>query len=192
MTAPPIRMRAPSPTDADLLTRYRQGDHLAFEALYDRYKDRLNGYAARMLGRVQEAEDVTTETFVRLVDGRIDVAGQTSLRALLFTVAHRLCLDRLRSWQRRDRILGWLARRPPPTVAPTVEDRLVRDQRDARLQAAIQQLAPRYRSVLLLTYGEGLSSQEAAAILGWTDQQVRSKLAYARRLLRDGLGDTDD
>lgn len=189
MTAPPSRMRAPLPTDRDLLLRFRSGDEPAFEQLYERYRHRLTSYAARLLGRIQAAEDVTTEAFVRLVDRPLDVDGP-SLRGWLFTVTHRLCLDRLRGWDRRARILGWLA---PRWAAPqvTTDDRLALEQRDAKLQQAILRLSPKHRAVVLLTYHEGLTSPEVAQILECTDQQVRSRLAYARRLLRADLGSDD-
>ncbi|MBX2796851.1 MAG: sigma-70 family RNA polymerase sigma factor [Myxococcales bacterium] len=180
----------PQPTDAQLMTAFRSGDDASFDQLYQRYSPRVLSYAARMLGRREAAEDVCTETFVRLVDGRWRPSATGSLRGYLFTVAHRLCIDSLRARQRRTRFFALLRR--ASSAQATAEERLVIGQRDARLQSAIQRLAPAHRAVVLLTYTEGLTSPEVAQILGCTDQQVRSKLAYARRKLREELETTDD
>ena len=181
LTAPP-----PIP-DEHLLAAFCAGDEGAFAALYERYADRVATYAARMLGRREEADEVCTEVFIRLVEGRWRPEG--SLRSYLFTVAHRMCLDRIRSRTRRQRLLAWFA--PRPDEAPSAEERLGLTERDRHLAAAIDGLSEGHRAVVLLTYTEGLSSVEVGEILSLTDQQVRSKLTYARRLLRDAL-EADD
>lgn len=175
------------PPDEGLLASFRAGDNAAFAALFDRYNERLTTYAHRMLRRREEAEEVCTETFVRVVEGRAPVGG--TVAAWLFTITHRLCLDRLRSRVRRQRLLQWFGWSPPEP--PNPEETAALDQRNARLVGAIDGLAEEYRAVVWLTYTEGLAASEVGAILGRTEQQVRSKLTYARKLLRDALEDGD-
>jgi len=193
---PVVRQRPTQPpppelTDQELLGRYRDGEEDAFDALYDRYRPRLVTYAARLLGRVQDAEDLTTEAFVRLVERGPRTAEPGSLRGYLFTVLHRLCLDRLRRWERRGRLLQWFGGAQARPSTPEAE--LVIGERDAALQCAIGRLPAKHRSAILLTYAEGMGSSDVGDVLGCTDQQVRSRLAYARRLLRADLeaGDGD-
>lgn len=184
MIAPaPTMIHPPDPSDESLVSAFHGGDDRAFEQLYDRYNARITSYAARLLQRREAAEDVCTETFVRIVQRRWSPTG--SFRSYLFTIAHRLCLDRLRARKRRTRLLGFLDRRGFTEV--TAEDHLVLGQREARLQRAIAGLPEAHRAVILLTYTEGLTSPEVGRILGCTDQQVRSRLAYARRKLREVL-----
>ncbi|HHO52567.1 MAG TPA: sigma-70 family RNA polymerase sigma factor [Deltaproteobacteria bacterium] len=190
MIAPTLSMihaPPPEPSDEALVCAFHQGDERAFERLYDRYNARITSYAARLLQRREAAEDVCTETFVRIVQRRWRPGG--SFRSFLFTVAHRLCLDRLRAHRRHTRLLGFFDRRGYTEV--TAEDHLVFGQRDAQLQRALATLPEIHRAAVLLTYTEGLTSPEVGRILGCTDQQVRSKLSYARRKLREELEAVD-
>lgn len=177
---------APIP-DEQLLSLFRAGDQAAFAEIYDRYAERIATYAARMLGHREEADEVCTEVFLRVVEGRWRPTGP--LRGFLFTVAHRLCLDRIRSRTRRRRLLAWFAPRQAPIE--TAEEQMGSDERAHALTRALEGLSEAHRAVVLLTYAEGMSSAQVGEILGCTDQQVRSRLSYARRLLRDALEATD-
>jgi RNA polymerase sigma-70 factor, ECF subfamily len=169
--------------DEDLAVRFTAGDEAAFALIYDRYNTRVTTYALRMLGRREDAEDVCTEVFVRLVERRWRPVG--TVRSYLFTLAHRLCVDRIRSRRRWHLVFGWFVGPEPEAGA---DDALSLDQDQRRLQQALGALSEDHRAVVALTYTEGLTSPEIAEILGCTDQQVRSKLAYARRLLREHVG----
>jgi RNA polymerase sigma-70 factor (ECF subfamily) len=162
-----------------LLARFQAGDDGAFAELYARHRGPVTGYAWRMLGRVEEAEEVCTDTFCRLVDGRWRPAG--TVRGYLFTVAHRLCLDRLR---RRASMGRALLRLITGDGAASPEGALIDAELREGLDAALLSLPPDHRAVVLLYYAEELSSREVAEVVGCSDQQVRSKLAYARRRLR--------
>ena len=186
MIAPLQSMLEPT-SDPELMAAYRSGDQAAFETLYQRYNASVTGYAARMLGRREEAEDVCTEAFVRILDGRWRPQG--SFRGFLFTVVHRLCVDRIRRRKRRAKILAVFGL--GEVAGRNVEEALVLGERDAALQRAVARLPEAHRAAILLTYTEGLTSPEVGAVLGCTDQQVRSKLAYARRLLRQDLEAND-
>ena len=97
----------PPPTDAELIAAFHRGDPTAFDALYDRWRGPATGYAARMLGDAAEAEEICTDAFVGLLEGRRTDGG--SFSGWLFTVVHRRCLDRLRrrtGWRRLLPLLG--------------------------------------------------------------------------------------
>ncbi|MEQ1506894.1 MAG: sigma factor, partial [Myxococcota bacterium] len=90
----PAALAAQPPTDEQLVAAWHGGDERAFDALYDRYAPRITGFALRMLGRREDAEEVCVETFTRLIERRWRDTG--AVRAWLFTVAHRACLGRIR------------------------------------------------------------------------------------------------
>jgi len=169
-------------TDASLLARWRQGDEQAFASLFERYRGRAMGYALRMLRRRELAEEVCTDTWCAVLEGRYRPTG--AFRGFLFTVLHRHCLQLLRRQQTRRRLSFKLFRRPEP---PRAEAELAEADEHARLHRALDSLPDEQRSVLLLYYAQELPSREVAQILGCTDQQVRSRLSYARRKLRLSL-----
>lgn len=186
---PQAEMADDTPSDEDLLHAYRAGDEAAFGVFYERHRERLLLYAWRMLRRREEAEEVCAEVFVVVARGREPIVR--SARGFLFTIAHRRCLDRLRRRERWSKLRLLLpAREPAAASAP--EAVLVLDERRRRLEAAIARLSESHRTAILLYYGEGMSSREVAAAVGCTDQQIRSRLSYARKQLRSDLPDLEE
>jgi len=169
-------------TDEQLIAAHRGGEPGAFEVVFRRYRGRAMAYARRMLGRPEEAEEVTTEAFVKVLEGRWKPTG--TFRPVLFTVVHRTCLERLR---KRKTAARFHHKAGSMDVSPGLDEQIDAQARKARVIHALDTIPHQHRSVLLLYYGQELPSKEVATILGCTDQQVRSQLSYARRLLRGVL-----
>jgi RNA polymerase sigma-70 factor (ECF subfamily) len=174
-------------TDEQLIGRFRGGDDRAFEVVFLRYRDRTISYAWRMLRRREEAEEVALEAFTRIVNGAWQPKG--SFKSFLFSVVHRLCIDRLRRRSRVARLLpkafvGMGSDESPETA-------LIEDERRRDVEAALTNLGEDHRAAVLLYYGQEMRSKEVADILGCSDQQVRSKLSYARRRLRVLLDESE-
>ncbi len=179
--------REPVPDEA-LLLAWRAGDEAAFRVLFDRYRTRVTGYAWQLVRRQEVAEEICLEAFCRVLEGAWRPGG--SFRSFLYTVVHRLCLDALRRRGRRDRALLKLRAGPREGAGPEHLTQLSQDQ--ARLQAALARLPAPHRAVLSLYYSQELSSQEVAQVLGLQDHQVRSRLSYARKLLRQHLSEPQE
>jgi RNA polymerase sigma-70 factor (ECF subfamily) len=180
-----LRPAPARPVDRDddaLLEAHERGDAEAFGVLFERYRGRAMGYATRMLRRPELAEEVCTDTFCTVLEGRYRPTG--SFRSFLFTVLHRNCLMALRRQRTRQRLSFKLFSRAEP---PTPEGLVSGASEADRLHRAIDALSDDHRSVLLLFYAQELPSREVAEVLGCSDQQVRSRLAYARRKLRERL-----
>ncbi|MCA9566306.1 MAG: sigma-70 family RNA polymerase sigma factor [Myxococcales bacterium] len=169
------------PSDSDLLRAFQAGDDGAFETLYARWQGPALRYASRMVG-VEEAEEIVTDAFVTVVRGKAAPTG--SFRSYLFTVVHRRCLDRLRRRKTRATRLHLLV---PTPETPDLDGSIDRHREVERLERAVATLPETHRATLLLYYGEGLPSAEVAEILGIADQQVRSRLSYARKALKAAL-----
>lgn len=170
-------------TDEMLVMAFQRGDDAAFEVLFDRWRDRAVSYAWRITRRREEAEEIVTEAFCRVLEGAWRPTGK--FRSFLFTVVHRLCLDTIRRRGRADRATRRLEHETGPRVTP--EAVLTEQERQARLEEALEALPEEHRATLLLYYGQDLPSKEVAEVLGLEDHQVRSQLSYARRLLRKNL-----
>lgn len=190
----PLEMRAEQ-DQADLLARVAAGDSVAAAALTDLIAPRLLRYAARMLGDLAEAEDVTQDTMLRLwriaPDWQVG-AAQPSTWA--FRVATNLCTDRLRR------------RRPMQEAAPDLPDpgagadaALMVQARARALEAALQALPERQRQAVILRHLEDTPNPEIAAIMGVGVEAVESLTARGKRNLsallagqKEALGYDDD
>lgn len=178
----------PAPTDEELLQRFRDGQAYAFEDLARRHGAGVKGYAVRMLRNAEQAEEIYTETFLRVAREARSWEARGTVRGWIFTIAHRLCLDRLRRRQTEARgfaeVVTVYADR---AVTPNPEAQLLLGERASQLERALGQLPPEHREVLLLRTVHGLSAAETAATVSCTEDQVHSRLSYARKRLAELL-----
>ncbi len=173
--------------------------------LEDRRRE-LTGYCYRMLGSGSEAEDAVQETFIRAWRKIDSFEGRSSLRSWLYRIAHNVCLDMLRSVQRRARPLelgpsGSADGDIGPTrdeemwVRPIADDRVLPDDGDPgdvaagresiRLAfvTALQHLPPKQRSVLIFREVLRWQATEVAELLDASVASVNSALQRARATL---------
>jgi RNA polymerase sigma-70 factor (TIGR02960 family) len=189
-----------------LLAQARAGDGEAFRDLVEPYRRELHVHCYRMLGSVQDAEDVLQETLLAAWRGLDRFEQRSSLRTWLYRIATNRCLNALRAGDRRIREApGTELPLPEPTrwVEPTwlepYPDALLDGLADtapgpdARYESkesislafigAVQSLPPRQRAVLVLRDVLGFRAGEVANMLGTTEDSVTSALKRARAAL---------
>jgi RNA polymerase sigma-70 factor (ECF subfamily) len=176
---------APEPSDEALFADYRAGNAAAFETLFRRWQAPLGRHLTRMLDDPAAADDLVTETFLRLHRHRARWREGTPLRPWLFTIARNLARNRLRA----GRLWGWLplssaSDRTMPPPAPV-------DQVRTRVAAAFAALpAPQREACSLRLLGE-LSMEEIARVTSVPVGTVKSRLFHGLRRLRALLADLD-
>ena len=144
------------------------------ETVIRTYENTLYRAALAILGDPQEAEDVVQDTFLRLWEKAPIFESPAHERAWLLKVAVNGCKSRLRApWRRR--------------TAPLLDSYPAADHEEQALMEVIQSLPPKDRTVLHLYYYEGYQTAEIAAMTGWREGTVRSRLARAREKLRELL-----
>lgn len=173
--------------DAHLVDRLRRGDPRAFEALVIAYQHRVFGVALRMLRNRAEAEEIAQEVFLRVHRAIDDFRGEARLSTWLYTIASRLCLNRLASGERRAPREGeeTLERLASGDADPA--DELERSELETALHRAIAELPEERRIVVVLRDVEGLSYEEIAQALELELGTVRSRLHRARMDLKEKL-----
>lgn len=162
--------------------------------LFLEQKKALEAFVSRRTGNRQVAADLTQEAFLRLArlpgGERID-----NLRAFLFTVAGNLVLDHQRQVARRDLVEGALPEEEPVCAAPGLPERLVAEQEEALLRAAIEALPLVRRRIFLLYHVEGLAYREIAereaTSVRSVEYHLRQSLIDCRAFLKRRLSGRD-
>lgn len=188
-----------SDPDLDLLRQARGGDFAAFEQLVARYQNRVYGLARRMLGESHDAEDVTQQTFLSLVEHLQDFREESTVAAWVLRIAANHALKLLRKRRGLQTVPignpvadeGSYANVPHPEFiakwrdgpADLAERREIR----ALIDQALGELSVKLRSVFVLRDIEGFSVRETAELLQIPVASVKVRLLRARLALRERL-----
>jgi RNA polymerase sigma-70 factor, ECF subfamily len=156
-----------------LVERAQRGDRSALEDLYLIHFDRIYSYLHMSVGSRHDAEDLTTQTFVKMLESIGRFRWQSvPFSAWLFRIAHNLAIDHFRArrrWQPEEEIPE-----PPSAEENSAEEQALASIGHASLLELITRLSPEQREVLMLKFVFRFSNGEAAAILGKTEGAVKS------------------
>jgi RNA polymerase sigma-70 factor, ECF subfamily len=157
----------------DLVERAQLGDRSALEELYLIHFDRIYSYLHMSVGSRHDAEDLTTQTFVKMLESIGRFRWQSvPFSAWLFRIAHNLAMDHFRArrrWQPEEEIPE-----PAGSEENSAEEQALASIGDATLLELIARLSPEQRQVLTLKFVFRFSNGEAAAILEKTEGAVKS------------------
>lgn len=174
----------------------------------EKHRTELTGYCYRMLGSSFEAEDAVQDTLVRAWRSYDKFEGRSSLRSWLYRIATNVCLDMLAAGSKRARPMDlseatplaraalsprpdntWLEPMPDARVLPVVEDpaeaAVAKESIRLAFMAALQQLPPKQRAVLILREVLAWRASEVAELLDTTVASVNSALQRARATLAE-------
>ncbi len=179
-------------TESELVSRARTGDVEAFERLASVHTDHLYTVVLRLVGDRAEAEDVVQETLLRAWRG----IGRFQGRSLFFTWLYRIAMNEAnRALETRSRTgrsvqVDDAAVQLPAPVRQEPANQAEQHELQAALENAIADLAPPYRTALVLRDIEGFSTREATEITGVGEAAFKSRLHQARLKVRAIVGDT--
>lgn len=172
-------MRDDSPHDKDLVRAYLNGDSGAFGELVRRYQNMVYNLCYRLVGRTDEAEDLTQDIFIRLLDKVSSWRGEAKFSTWLYRLAINHCRDHLRKYQPQMVELNDLLRDGGGDPARAAEAGELRES----IFSALLRLPLDWREVVFLRDVEGFTYQEIAEILRVELGTVKSRLARARSRL---------
>lgn len=176
--------------EAAIVRKVLDGDANAFETLVLEYEKNVYNIALRMTGNSEDAADMTQEAFIKAYNSLQSFRGDSKFSVWLYRIVSNVCLDFLRSRNRR------------PTVSLSVEDddgedtqldvaddsqspELLLDRKLTResVRRGLDSLPPDYRQILLLREIQGLSYDEISQALGLEVGTVKSRIFRARKRL---------
>ena len=174
-------------TESALVEACLAGRPGAFDLIVERHRRNVYQLCYRFVGNHEDASDLSQDVFLRAYRGLRSFRGHSSLATWLYRIGVNVCLNR-----------G--AVKTPPTESiderPHVDrrsesasDRLLRDERAARVRAAIADLPRKQRATLILRMYHEMSHQEIADVLGSSVGAVKANFFHALGNLKKLLGD---
>ena len=191
-----MKKRNGSDFDHQLITAFKSGSKDAMEKIVEKYENGIFNFGLKMCGQLQDAEDVTQETFMsafRYLDG---FREETKLKNWLFKIAARACLRKrrkkkcepnheisLESLMHGDGAASYEI----PDLSNDPSGNLLQAELKNAIETAIRALPTKYRLVFNLRDLEGFSTDETAELLDISAQSVKTRLHRARLFLRDKI-----
>jgi RNA polymerase sigma-70 factor (ECF subfamily) len=177
------------PRDDDLLAAARVGSREAIEALLERYQKRVFAFGLRMCGDPEDAKDVLQETMLAAARGVEQFRGSSSLSTWLFSIARSFCIKKRRHgrFAPAEEVSLEGAASDLPADAPSPDDVASRREVRSAIAAALAELDPDLREVIVLRDIEGFTAPEVSTITGDSADAVKSRLHRARAAVRARL-----
>ncbi|HST13707.1 MAG TPA: sigma-70 family RNA polymerase sigma factor [Gaiellaceae bacterium] len=156
-----------------LVDQAQQGDRNALEELYLIHFDRIYGYLHVSVGNRHDAEDLTTQTFLKMLESIGKFRWQSApFSAWLFRIAHNLAMDHFRAskrWQPEEEVPE-----PPPDESTSAEAGAFESIGQKSMLELIEDLSAEQQQVLTLKFVFNFANAEAATILGKTEGAIKS------------------
>ncbi len=171
---------------AEAYRRYLDGDDGGLVELIREYKDGLTVFLCSVTGDFSAAEEIMEDVFFRLAVKKPKFKGRSSFKTWLYTIGRNAALDEIR---RRSRcaetpVEDCLNRLP---AGEDPEQSYLKDERNRTLYRCIGQLNEDYRQALTLSYFNGLSNDQIAAVMHKNRRQIDNLLYRAKTSLRKAL-----
>jgi RNA polymerase sigma-70 factor (ECF subfamily) len=190
-------------SDEMLMVRYQRGDRHAFAELVRRYQKPVFNFALRQLRQPNAAEDVTQETFLRVVQNASEFKHEARFSTWLFTIARNHCIDQLRKLEHRrhpsldqpieegaGRTLGDAVADGHPRAS--TERAAAGSEVATRIVQALEALPDDQREVFLLRELANLPFKEIAKVTGAGENTVKSRMRYALDRLQEALSEFEE
>lgn len=189
-------------SDEMLMVRYQRGDRDAFAELLRRYETQIFNFSLRFLRSADLAEDVTQDTFMRIVQRAAEFKHESRFSTWLYAIARNLCVDQLRKQRHRrhpsleqsgdaeGRSLE--EKLPDSRPAGSTERSAVAHEIRAQVVLAVEELPEDQREVFLLRHVGDVSFRDIATITGVGENTVKSRMRYALERLQKSLCDFEE
>ena len=179
-------------TDAELVARSVGGDVDSFNQLILRWERPIYALAYRVIGREEEARDVSQEAFLRAYRGLPGFKGQAKFSSWLYRITLNLCRDWIRKQRRQpvsqlpeDADIDEIAASTGPVES--IEDLVARRELTAVVEEAMSRLPEEQRTAIILKEYHGMTFQEIADLQGCPLSTVKTRLYQGLSVLRREL-----
>jgi RNA polymerase sigma-70 factor (ECF subfamily) len=163
-------------TEAELVTACLAGQRDAFAVIVERHRRSVYQLCYRFVGNHEDASDLSQEVFLRAFRGLKGFKGQSTLATWLYRIGVNTCLNRVSV---NVPVTEPLDARPHQALGDDPSTTLIKDERRARVRAAIARLPRKQRATLILRTYQELSHREIAEILGSSVGAVKANFFHA-------------
>ncbi len=165
----------------------QQGDLVAFDAIYEKYCQRLFGFVLQYIKQENDAEGIVQEVFIKIWESREKIDSSASFETFLFTIAYNTTINLLRKRINEQKYLEHLKNRQQILHADQIIDEIHYRELNQQVAELLKQLSPRQKEIYLLSREQGLTHEEIAQKLQISPNTVKNHLVSVLAFLRSKL-----
>ena len=178
-------------SEPELVEACRAGRPGAFDLVVERHRRAVYLLCYRFVGTHEDASDLSQDVFLRAFRGLRSFRGQSTLATWLYRIGVNVCLNRVSAKDTLRRLTTPIeAQQFVDVRAELPSDLMLRNERNARVRAAIARLPRKQRATLILRTYHEMSHQEIADVLGSSVGAVKANFFHALGSLKKLLGET--
>jgi len=170
--------------ESQLVNSLTEGNHLAFNALFQEYSGRLYRFALGYLKSKEEAEELVQEVFTRIWEKRRDLKEELSFKSYLFTIAFNIIRKHFNT---RAKILEYCKSAIYKDVEMQSSQKTTYDSLHQYIHDLVNHLPQRRKEIFIKSRLEGLSIKEIAGELNISHKTVENQLTVALKFIRTNL-----
>ncbi len=171
--------------DKDLVVQLKSNSSSAFQALFEKYSQRIYRFSLGYLKSTQEAEEIVQDVFLRVWKAREELLVERSFESYLFTIAKNTILNTIRKANYEKAYLEYSSLHPNKNSL--LEEELDFKELDRIYRRAIEKLPARRKEVYRLSRDNGLSNREIANELGISVKTVENQMTAALSAIKKEL-----
>lgn len=175
--------------DSTLLNELAGGDELAFNKLFEIYKDRIYNYLFKITKSSQISEEIVIDIFVKIWAGRELMNKIENLESFLHKIAYHKAIDFLRVASRHARLKKDYFNRLKEEPEKLADDLIIDAEYSEILRKAIDQLPPQRKLIYRLSREEGLTHNQIANALNLSKSTVKNSVMAATKSIKEFLLD---
>lgn len=174
----------------ELLTRFKNGDMLAFDRVYELYSHKLFSFVLKILKNEAETDDIVQEVFVKIWESRYKLEDYKSLNAYIFTIAYNNSINIIRKRINNTKYLEYLKNSAVINLTPNIISQIEFNELNIQAQKFIAKLPERQKQVYQLHRENGLTYPEIADKLGISKNTVENHMVKAIKYLRQNMNNS--
>jgi len=176
-------------SEAALIEACLAGRSGAFDLVVERHRRSVYQLCCRFVGNHEDASDLSQDIFLRAYKGLRSFRGQSSLATWLYRIGVNVCLNKAGAKAPLEKVTESMEdRQYTDTRSESAPERLLKEERCARVRAAIAELPRKQRATLILRMYHDMSHQEIAEVLGSSVGAVKANFFHALGNLKKQLG----
>ena len=174
-------------SNSELLNLLKEGDMLAFDAIYERYCKRIFAFVVRYVKSETDAEEIVQEVFLKIWENKNKIDVYSSFESYIFTISYNSTISLLRKRVTEKKYIDYLKNLQVAENVFELTDEVYYTELNGQIQSLLSELTPRQKEIFLLSREEGLTHDEIAKKLGISSNTVKNHIVTTLNFLRANI-----